>query len=1118
MIKYYIYISLFSFVYSQHFNIEISNTGESSLFIFETTITSLTSGDEVGLFDQNGLVDSDGNTGEILVGTGIWNGSQLDVVGIQGVDLSQFGGPILPGAISGNDLVLKVWIASEQVEYVTTYDISLGSGTFNSLFTAISEVYLCDEIPEGACDCSGNVLDECGVCNGPGDIYECGCSDIVAGSCDCDDNILDCNNDCGGNAILDQCGVCNGNNSSCNNGQVIFGFYDLEGATLTNISYNNSFSEVCIENEVFSDLSGTQLIVSLSECINLPDESGTFPVYIKNTESIAGFQFDLTGLEILDVSGGAAADAGFTVSASSSTVLGFSLTGTNISPTGEFTGCMDSDACNYNQWANTDNNSCLFAENGYDCDGNCLNEDCSGDCNGNATYDECGVCNGSGATYWCDDINNYTCTELDCSGQGSTGGTGGDGGTDGDDNNETNIDYTSEIQTIFNSNCTSYCHFSNHESGLDLSSYESLLNGGVSGQVIIPGYSSYSLLIQKLEGTAPNGYQMPPSPASPLDQSVIDLISEWIDQGAIGPSDGGGTGNQCEENEILDCNQNCVDHALLEDGNCNDGIDTFADFNCTQLYFDGNCLNNFENCSPDCPVGILDFGEINVNLDNETSIVSGSIEIIMDCQFDVSDFNISLSNLEQEDTLPPIINDFNISNITAGTAIDSGFSIQSNQNNITASSNNIYLSPGEQSLIILEFETSGNKICFETSNITTSIGIEYEAILDHCVPLSHYYEGWNWISFNQTFEYMSIDSVFNSIGDAPTYIKSQSEYSDYYSDFGWFGTLETINNLSMYKINMLNSDALALRGTFIDINTTIFNLSEGWNWIGYSPQSSIGIETALLNIPHNYATYIKSQSEYADYYSDFGWFGTLETMHPLNGYLLFLTESTDFIYNNNNTNLNRSSTNFNKSIENNFGLNIHDFEFNGSITATLHNSNNLVLLNNQDYILLAYDDNECIGIGESKLFPYTNEFVYTLMVYGNNLKNIHFKAFHIPTSTYYDIKEELIFSPDIRLGDALEPVIFNLSKQKNNYIINSPYPNPFNPSFNMDIKLIQDSKVNIAIYNINGQKIDTILNDYLDEGNYNVSWTASNHSSGIYFINIIVNEEAPTIKKIVLIK
>ena len=76
-------------------------------------------------------------------------------------------------------------------------------------------------------------LDACGVCNGPGEIYACGCSDIPAGDCDCDGNQLDALGTCGGGCAadvdadgicddvdpcvgqLDECGVCNGDGSSC---------------------------------------------------------------------------------------------------------------------------------------------------------------------------------------------------------------------------------------------------------------------------------------------------------------------------------------------------------------------------------------------------------------------------------------------------------------------------------------------------------------------------------------------------------------------------------------------------------------------------------------------------------------------------------------------------------------------------------------------------------------------------------------------------------------------------------------------------------------------------------------------------------------------------------------
>ena len=57
---------------------------------------------------------------------------------------------------------------------------------------------ICDDVD----DCVGE-LDACGLCNGPGAIYECGCEDIPAGDCDCDGNQLDALGVCGGDCTAD---------------------------------------------------------------------------------------------------------------------------------------------------------------------------------------------------------------------------------------------------------------------------------------------------------------------------------------------------------------------------------------------------------------------------------------------------------------------------------------------------------------------------------------------------------------------------------------------------------------------------------------------------------------------------------------------------------------------------------------------------------------------------------------------------------------------------------------------------------------------------------------------------------------------------------------------------
>ena len=55
-------------------------------------------------------------------------------------------------------------------------------------------------------------------------------------------------------------------------------------------------------------------------------------VIMDNSVDVGGFQFDLTGVTVNDASGGSAGSNGFLISTSSSTILGFSLTGSTKSP------------------------------------------------------------------------------------------------------------------------------------------------------------------------------------------------------------------------------------------------------------------------------------------------------------------------------------------------------------------------------------------------------------------------------------------------------------------------------------------------------------------------------------------------------------------------------------------------------------------------------------------------------------------------------------------------------------------------------------------------------------------------------------------------------------------
>ena len=86
------------------------------------------------------------------------------------------------------------------------------------------------------------------------------------------------------------------------------------------------------------------------------------------------------------------------------------------------------------------------------------------------------------------------------------------------------------------------------------------------------------------------------------------------------------------------------------------------------------------------------------------------------------------------------------------------------------------------------------------------------------------------------------------------------------------------------------------------------------------------------------------------------------------------------------------------------------------------------------------------------------------------------------------------------------------------YILENPYPNPFNPTTNIHYGLPIYSYIEIKVYDLNGKAVEVLEKKYKNPGNYSISWDASNHSSGIYFIKLESNGNNISTKKIMLLK
>ncbi|HWA06395.1 MAG TPA: T9SS type A sorting domain-containing protein [Ignavibacteria bacterium] len=83
------------------------------------------------------------------------------------------------------------------------------------------------------------------------------------------------------------------------------------------------------------------------------------------------------------------------------------------------------------------------------------------------------------------------------------------------------------------------------------------------------------------------------------------------------------------------------------------------------------------------------------------------------------------------------------------------------------------------------------------------------------------------------------------------------------------------------------------------------------------------------------------------------------------------------------------------------------------------------------------------------------------------------------------------------------------------------YPNPFNPNTKIKFQLLKHGNAEIIIYDITGRRIQKLLNEELNAGEYEIDFNASGLSSGIYFYKLEVNsgkEVFTDTKKMVLIK
>ena len=103
------------------------------------------------------------------------------------------------------------------------------------------------------------------------------------------------------------------------------------------------------------------------------------------------------------------------------------------------------------------------------------------------------------------------------------------------------------------------------------------------------------------------------------------------------------------------------------------------------------------------------------------------------------------------------------------------------------------------------------------------------------------------------------------------------------------------------------------------------------------------------------------------------------------------------------------------------------------------------------------------------------------------------------------------------IGDAISPYMVSYSEVPGEYELGLAYPNPFNPSTNIEFSLAEDGLTSVSIYDLQGRFVTELVHGFMQAGNYNVQWNATDQSSGVYFIRMDVNGFSQ-MQKVMLIK
>ena len=103
------------------------------------------------------------------------------------------------------------------------------------------------------------------------------------------------------------------------------------------------------------------------------------------------------------------------------------------------------------------------------------------------------------------------------------------------------------------------------------------------------------------------------------------------------------------------------------------------------------------------------------------------------------------------------------------------------------------------------------------------------------------------------------------------------------------------------------------------------------------------------------------------------------------------------------------------------------------------------------------------------------------------------------------------------LDNAVTGIANEVANRPHQFTLHQNFPNPFNPTTTVSYHLAQSSDISLVVYNLNGQKVATLVRGLQNAGEHRVLFDAGNLSSGVYFYKLSAGSYSE-IKKMILMK